>query len=86
VLRFAGRRRSRRLEERARREGTSVAAVIRRAIDSELADDPHDRAQAVRDLLDMTPAPVDDWPALEREIEAGYERDAGGCSGKRRRG
>jgi hypothetical protein len=51
-----------------------VAAVIRHAIDSELADDPHDRAQAVRDLLDMAPAPVDDWPTLEREIEAGYER------------
>jgi cytochrome c-type biogenesis protein CcmH/NrfG len=62
------------LEERASRDGTSVAAVIRLAIDNELGRDPDDAAEAVRELLDMPPADFPDWPTVEDEIEATYER------------
>lgn len=68
--------RYRALEGRARERGSSVAAVIRDAIDKELGDDPAGRAEAVRDLLSLPPAPMPDWPELEREIEESYERGA----------
>ena len=62
------------LEERARRDGRSVAAVIRGAIDRELDHDPDDRADAIRRLLAVTPLPIGDWREIEAEIEASYER------------
>ena len=57
--------RHRLLEERARRDGVSVAAVIRAAIDRELGHDPEGPARAVRDLLAMAPVAVGD-PAAAR--------------------
>ena len=66
--------RHRLLEERARRDGVSVAAVIRAAIDRELGHDPEGPVRAVRDLLAMAPVAVGDPAALEAEVEATYER------------
>ncbi len=58
-----------RLERRAKRRGTSVAAVIREAIDTTFPDEDLDRERAVQFLLDAEPMPIDDWPVLKREID-----------------
>lgn len=58
-----------RLEQRAQRRGTSVAALIREAIDSTFPDEELDRARAIELLLGADPMPIDDWPVLKQEIE-----------------
>jgi hypothetical protein len=58
-----------RLERRAKRRGTSVAAVIREAIDTTFPDEDLDRERAVQFLLDAEPMPIEDWPVLKREID-----------------
>jgi len=62
------------LEERARRGGTSVAAVIRSAIDRELDQDPDRTARAVASFLDAPPVDAGSWREIEADVEAGYER------------
>jgi hypothetical protein len=63
--------RHRRLTEEAERRHTSVAAVIRDAIDKALPDARAARRRAAIDaILASEPVPVPDDPAdLEREIE-----------------
>ena len=59
------------LEQLARREGISVASLVRRAaIQCYLVPDRHTRQTAVDALAQMA-LPVADWPAMEREIAKG---------------
>ncbi|MGH2763965.1 MAG: antitoxin [Thermoleophilaceae bacterium] len=57
-----------RLRRHAEVRGTSVANLIREAIDRTFPGAPPDRARAARILLDAEPMPVDDWPAMKREM------------------
>jgi predicted transcriptional regulator len=57
----------------AARTGRSAGAVIRDAIDAYEPAGSVDREAAMDQLFDLD-APVDDWSAMEREIEAGYQR------------
>jgi hypothetical protein len=57
-----------RLEERARRTGASVGALIRAAIDVAYPGAPSDRARAGQELLDAEPMPAADWPELKRDL------------------
>ena len=61
-----------RLRRRSEESGTSVGALIREAIDIAFPGVPTDRVRAARRLLGADPMPVDDWPTLKQEIEAGY--------------
>jgi hypothetical protein len=63
-----------RLERHAQRRGTSVAMLVREAIDTAFPNNQPTRAEAGRRLLDAEPIPVDDWPIMKREIEEMYER------------
>jgi predicted DNA-binding protein len=60
------------LHERLRRiadeRGVSLGALIREAIDEKLARAQDERAEAFRRLLEAEPMPVDDWPAMKREM------------------
>lgn len=75
--------RYRRLEREAAGAGTSVAALIRDAIDRTYPDDEPDRARAAAEFLREAradPQPVEDWAELKREVRdelAGVSRDAG---------
>jgi 2-keto-4-pentenoate hydratase len=62
-----------RLERLARRRKTSVATLIREAIDIAFPDETISRSAAGRRLLDAEPIPVGDWPGLKAEIEGMYE-------------
>ncbi len=62
--------RMQRLERRAQRSGTSVAALIRDAIDLAFPDEERRRA-AGRRLLEAPPMPVEDWETMKR-----VERDS----------
>lgn len=62
-----------RLEQRARQRGTSVATLVRVAINAAFPQGI-DRAAAAQLLLDAPLVPIDDWAALKAEIEAGMER------------
>lgn len=62
-----------RLERMARARRTSVAALIREAVDASFPAQPVPRADAGRRLLDAQPIAVGDWDELEGEIEAMYE-------------
>jgi hypothetical protein len=67
--------RYRRVAAAARRRGTSVAAVIREAIDEALPDDADKKRAAARALLAAEPAPVPDTiEELKAEIEAAHAR------------
>jgi hypothetical protein len=57
-----------RLEDRARRTGASVGALIRQAIDIAFPGAPSDRERAGQALLDAEPIPVADWPELKRDL------------------
>lgn len=57
-----------RLEERARRTGASVGALIRQAIDVAYPAAPSDLERAGQELLDADPIAVADWPELKREL------------------
>lgn len=63
------------LRQEAEMRGASVAALVREAIDLLLAQDRQARLRAAEALFRVE-APVADWPAMEREIEAAY-LDAG---------
>lgn len=55
------------LKRIAARDGRSVGAVIRDAIDSYVDPGVDARRQAAQSLLSMT-APVDDWDVMKAEI------------------
>lgn len=59
-----------RLKRAARREGRSVGAVIRDAVDAYTTSSLDRRRDAVRHLLAME-APVDDWEVMKGEIIRG---------------
>jgi hypothetical protein len=56
------------LKQIAAREGRSVGAVIRDAVDSYVDPGRDARRRAVEHLISME-LPVDDWDVMKREIE-----------------
>ncbi|HZL47382.1 MAG TPA: CopG family transcriptional regulator [Solirubrobacteraceae bacterium] len=68
----------RRLREIAARRGISMGALIREAIDEKLANTQDARAQAIQELLDAEPMPVEDWPIMKRQMIE--DMNAGGMS------
>lgn len=58
-----------RLKRIAARDGRSVGAVIREAVDSFVEAEPNRRQQAAQALLSMN-APVDDWEVMKAQILA----------------
>lgn len=56
-----------RLEEIARREQTSVAELIRRAVREKYLSDTSQRQAALADLL-ATDLPVDRWEDIDEEV------------------
>ena len=58
----------RRLRETAAQRGISMGALIREAIDEKLSRVQDTRAQAIQELLDAEPMPVDDWPVMKRQL------------------
>ncbi len=60
----------------AAERGSSVAAVIREAIDRGLPSPDRQRATAARRILDAEPMPVPDVPGLISELEALRSRRA----------
>ncbi len=63
-----------RLKRIARREGRSVGAVIREAVDAYTAATIHRRREAVRHLVTLD-APVDAWEVMKAEIIRGATGD-----------
>lgn len=59
-----------RLDRLARREGTSVGAVVRAAIEAYTAPPARSRREALEDLFSLE-ARVDDWSQMKAEIIAG---------------
>jgi len=58
----------RRLREIAAQRGISMGALIREAIDEKLASVQEARAKAIDKLLAAPPMPVDDWPAMKKQM------------------
>lgn len=73
------------LEREARRRDTSVAALVREAIDQRYAAEQSVRDQAYDTLVKGPPLPVTDWPAMERELERARLRNIGKGMGRRSR-
>lgn len=68
-----------RLRERAEATGTSVGAVIRKAVDRELGDGPDPVAvAALESFLAAPPLPVGSPEELDRELETMMDRDLPG--------
>lgn len=59
-----------RLEAEAERRGSSVAAVVRQAIDVSLSDEVTLRRLAADRLLDAAPAPVGEWDEVKGQLGA----------------
>ncbi len=45
-----------------------MGALIREAIDEKLSNTQDTRAQAIQELLDTEPMPVEDWPVMKRQM------------------
>lgn len=58
-----------RLVREADRRGSSVATLVREAIDATFPQDGPSRSDAVRLLLDAEPIDVGDWSEMKDEIE-----------------
>jgi plasmid stability protein len=58
----------RRLRETAAQRGISMGALIREAIDEKLSGIEDRRSLAFKKLLAAKPMPVDDWPAMKRQL------------------
>ena len=56
-----------RLKRIAEREGKSVGAVIREAVDGFIFAEPDVRQRALQEMLTMN-APVDDWEVMKAQI------------------
>ncbi|MDQ2707781.1 MAG: ribbon-helix-helix domain-containing protein [Actinomycetota bacterium] len=61
-----------RLVKEAERRGSSVATLVREAIDTAFPADGLSRTEAGRLLLDAEPIEVGDWSELKDEIEQMY--------------
>ncbi|HEV8571816.1 MAG TPA: ribbon-helix-helix protein, CopG family [Actinomycetota bacterium] len=67
--------RYRRLQAEAKRRRTSVAQVVREAIDKALPADLARKRAALKEILEAEPMPVPEDPRdLKREIEEAHER------------
>ena len=67
--------RLRRLEAAAQRRGTSVATIVREAIDDKLPGNDTARRAAAQQLLGATPVDVGDWSDVKREIVEGLDAE-----------
>lgn len=56
-----------RLKRIAARDGRSVGAVIREAVDAFVDSEPDSRRRAARELMSLN-APVDDWEVMKEQI------------------
>lgn len=56
-----------RLKRIAHRQGRSVGAIIREAVDAFVESEPDSRMRAARELLSLN-APVDDWEVMKEQI------------------
>ncbi|HEU4866145.1 MAG TPA: hypothetical protein VFV09_00315 [Actinomycetota bacterium] len=63
-----------RLEQQAKRRGSSVATLVREAIDLAFPSGEASAEDAAREFLARPPVDLGDWVASKREIEAGMER------------
>lgn len=63
-----------RVKRLAAREGRSVGAVIRDAVDAFVGAEPDARQRALQSLF-AAEAPVGDWEAMKAEIERGRYDD-----------
>ncbi len=63
------------LKRRAKRDQSSVGAVIRAAVDSYLEIPSNDERQAALQRLFALNAPVDDWPVMKAQIEENMLRE-----------
>ena len=61
-----------RLERTARERGTSVATIVREAIDAAFPDDGPDRAEAARQFLAADPIAFGDWADVKGELDDYY--------------
>ncbi len=68
----------RRLRETAAQRGISMGALIREAVEEKLASVQDTRAQAIQQLLDAEPMPVEDWPVMKRQMIEDMNADRGG--------
>jgi len=66
-----------RLGARAAREGTSVGAYVRDAIDRQLGDGDDRASEALDSFLAATPFEVGEPGELTRELEDAYQRRPG---------
>ncbi|HST55889.1 MAG TPA: CopG family transcriptional regulator [Solirubrobacteraceae bacterium] len=57
-----------RLRESAARRGISMGALIREAIEEKLPSTSDKRSRAFAKLLTAKPMPVEDWPAMKRQL------------------
>ncbi len=62
-----------RLVKEAERRGSSVATLVREAIDTAFPAEGLSRVDAGRALLDAEPIEVGDWSELKDEIEQMYQ-------------
>lgn len=65
-----------RLNQEAERRGSSVAALVREAIDATFPPDGPGRGAAGRLLLDAEPLELGDWSDVKDEIETMYPDEA----------
>jgi hypothetical protein len=63
------------LEREARRRDTSVAALVREAVDQRYAAEQAIRDQAYETIVKGPPLPVTDWPAMEEQLERARTRN-----------
>ena len=72
--------RYRRLQTRATREGVSVGAYIREAIDRRLGGEDNPARDAARSFLAAPRLPVGEPDELARELEDIHDRDGSGAA------
>jgi predicted DNA-binding protein len=58
----------RRLREIATQRGISLGALIREAIDEKLSSVQDARSASIDKLLAAEPMPVEDWPAMKKQM------------------
>lgn len=63
-----------RLEAQARERGTSVATIVREAIDAAAGSDKSKKRRAASRILDAAPMPVPELDALKAELAELRER------------
>lgn len=73
------------LGREARRRDTSVAALVREAVDQRYAAEQGIRDKAYETLVNGPPLPVTDWPAMEKQLERARTRSIAKGTGHRPR-